>query len=198
MTARWPYPVVSDGGQTSLQADYPWMMKPPVADPPWGRPPRMQPPNLGGRSPIDADPLDADPLEADASETDPLEADPKEADPLEADPPECRPSWRQTPPWRQPPVDIRNDRRLWNITLPHTSFAGGKKHSGRMCTARLETVCTSVSVATTRCHSQGTPNDQVWTGLQWSPPDVNSRGVSGLMFGEGGYPTWSFPGDPAM
>ena len=45
-----------------------------------------------------------------------------------------------------------------------------------MHTAHLETVCISVSVASTRCHSWGFPNEQVWTGLQWSLPDFTSRG----------------------
>ena len=51
-----------------------------------------------------------------------------------------------------------------------------------MHTARLETVCASVLVATTRRHSQEVPpNEQVWAGLQWSPPDVTSRGSPGLI-----------------
>ena len=49
------------------------------------------------------------------------------------------------------------------------------------------------SVATTRCHSwRGgrSPNDQVRTGLQWSPLDVTSRGgrSPGLMSGGRGCP----------
>ena len=51
-----------------------------------------------------------------------------------------------------------------------------------MHTARLETIQASVSVATTRYCFWG-PNEQVWIGRQWSPPDLNSRGnkVLGLM-----------------
>ena len=43
-----------------------------------------------------------------------------------------------------------------------------------MHAVRLEIVCVSVSVATTRCHRGGvrSPNEKFWTGLQWSPPDV--------------------------
>ena len=49
-----------------------------------------------------------------------------------------------------------------------------------------------VSVATTICHGGGglfrSPNEQVWTGLRWSPPDVTSRGAKswGLMTRGGG------------
>ena len=62
----------------------------------------------------------------------------------------------------------------WNIT---------RKNSSRMPTTHLETICAPVKVATTKYHSQGreSPNEQVWTGLQWSLPDVTSRGSPGMM-----------------
>ena len=62
-----------------------------------------------------------------------------------------------------PPVN-RMTNRCKNITLPQTSLqAVTRQHSSRMHTTRLETVRASVSVATTRCHSQGSrsPNEQV-------------------------------------
>ena len=46
----------------------------------------------------------------------------------------------------------------------------------RVGTACLETVCASLSKAITRCHPGGSPNEHVWLGLQWSPPDVTIRG----------------------
>ena len=78
-----------------------------------------------------------------------------------------------------------------------------RQHSSRMRTARLPTVW--ISVATTRCQwGEGgrTSSEQVWTGLQWWPPDVTSRRMAlseqvwtGLMSREvpqawcpGGYP----------
>ena len=74
-----------------------------------------------------------------------------------------------------------------------------KKHSMRMHIAHLETVCVSVSVTSSRCWSRGSPNEQNWTGLQLSPPDVTSRERSpGLMSGGGRrreYPNLPFPGE---
>ena len=54
-------------------------------------------------------------------------------------------------------------------------------HSSRMHTAPLETVRASVSVATTKTSLWGgggirSLNEQLWIGLQWSPPVVTSRG----------------------
>ena len=54
-----------------------------------------------------------------------------------------------------------------------------RQHSCRKHTAHLETASISVSVATIRCHTWGSgrlTNEQVWKGLQWSPPDVTGRG----------------------
>ena len=55
-----------------------------------------------------------------------------------------------------PPVNRITDTSK-NITLAATSLRlVTRKHSNRMCIARLETYA-SVSVATTRCHSWGGP-----------------------------------------
>ena len=70
-----------------------------------------------------------------------------------------------------------------------------KIRSSRMYTACLETMHASVSVATNRCHSWGvSQNEQVWTGFQWSPPDVTSRGFPGLMSRGSGVPCLTFSG----
>ena len=71
-----------------------------------------------------------------------------------------------------------------------------------MCTTHLETVHASVSVATTRCHSYRSQNEQFWKDLQWSPLDIinggdlsksDIQGVPYLTF-PGGYPTiWPIP-----
>ena len=39
------------------------------------------------------------------------------------------------------------------------------------------TVCASVKWPPPDVWQRGTPNEQAWTGLQWSPPYVTSRGV---------------------
>ena len=71
-----------------------------------------------------------------------------------------------------------------------------RQHSSRIHTAHLQTIPASVSVATTRCCSQRwgrSTNEQVWTGLQWSPPDVTNRGRGrspGLMSGVGRGGLW--------
>ena len=59
-----------------------------------------------------------------------------------------------------------------------------RKHSIRICTTALKTINASVSVSVTRCHSKWvglSQNEQVWTGLQWSPPDATRRMLLGLM-----------------
>ena len=67
------------------------------------------------------------------------------------------------------------------------------KHSIRTCTACLETTCFSF-----RCSLGGSPNEHVWSGPYWSPPDVTSRGACPQVWclevgGEGrGYPTWPY------
>ena len=81
-----------------------------------------------------------------------------------------------------------------NINPP--LLAGGKchpytchtrKYSNRMRTTNLETMHALVSVVTRgRC---GSLNEQVWTGLQWSPPDVTKGSRSQVWCtGVGGYP----------
>ena len=67
-----------------------------------------------------------------------------------------------------------------------------------MHTVCLETIHASFLVVTNRCLSWGvSPNEQVWTGFQWSPPDVTSRGFPGLM-SRGTLPdlSWSGRGYP--
>ena len=67
-----------------------------------------------------------------------------------------------------------------------------RKHCSRICTACLETVHASISVAIISCRwggGGGSQNEQVWTGLQWSPPDGISGGSTGLMSRGGGAPS---------
>ena len=59
-----------------------------------------------------------------------------------------------------------------------------------MCTTRMESVHASFSVAWGGVGMY--PNEQVWTGLQWSPADVTSMGSPGLMSGKVLY--LAFPG----
>ena len=57
-----------------------------------------------------------------------------------------------------------------------------RKHSSRMCTTHLQTV--DASMVTTRCSSgERSPNEQVWTSLQWWPPDVTNGGPGLMSFG---------------
>ena len=101
-----------------------------LSNPAWMQnpPPQAYPP--GGRSL----PLDADPLE----EAHPLDVDHIRL-PTGGRPPRCRPPWRQIP-WscdmwsmlgsirpRQSPWTKGMIHTYENITLPQTSFAGGKK-----------------------------------------------------------------------
>ena len=82
--------------------------------------------------------------------------------------------------------------RTVNVNFNNCAQNDTRKHSSRMRTSHLETICASVSIATTRCHSQGR-SSKVWTGLQWPPPDVTSRGSPHLM-SRGRYPTmWQYP-----
>ena len=70
-----------------------------------------------------------------------------------------------------------------------------RKHSSRMRFTHLETLPASVSVASTRCCSRGSPNEQIWTGLQWSPPNVTSTACQVWC---PGVPNWPFPGGATL
>ena len=66
-----------------------------------------------------------------------------------------------------------------------------RQHSSRIHTTRLPMIC--VLVATTRWQYQWgmSSSEQVWTGLQWWPPDFSSRGrgsSQGLMSRKRGVP----------
>ena len=64
-----------------------------------------------------------------------------------------------------------------------------------MNTVRLETIYVlQFQLPPPDVPCRGSPNEQVWSGLQWSPLDVTSRRSPGLMSGSKGYPTWSFDG----
>ena len=63
-----------------------------------------------------------------------------------------------------------------------------RQHTSWMHTVRLESVCASLSVATTRCQSVGV-GSQMNKFDQWSPPNVLRSDVQ-----KGGYPTtWPIP-----
>ena len=128
--ARWEYPVVSNGEGSASEGGSA-NSSPPSCRPPWRqtslgcRPPRCRPP-LGCRPLLEADP----PPWRQTS----LGCRP----PPDADLPwDAHPSWMQIPlPWRQIPrmqtplLDAdplcEQTDRCKNITLPQTSFAGGK------------------------------------------------------------------------
>ena len=126
----WPYPIathVSGGGSAQspnadplpLDAEPPWMQTYLLdADPspwmhttPWGRPPGCRPPSW-----MQADPLEADP---------PGGRPPLEADPLWIQTPWSCDLWCMLGSHPLIPVD-RMTNACENITLPQTSFAGGK------------------------------------------------------------------------
>ena len=72
-----------------------------------------------------------------------------------------------------------------------------RKHSSRNAYFPLGNhTCTSFSgYHQTSLQGWGSPSEQVWTSLQWSLPDVTSRGSPGLMSRGGeGVPYLTFPG----
>ena len=63
-----------------------------------------------------------------------------------------------------------------------------------MRTARLPTFL--VLVAATRCQyyeGGGITSEQVWTGLQWRPPDVSSMGLGSQPLPFPGQGSWGTP-----